>query len=239
MTICFRIKASIFKIKLNDNYPQNHEGQVDEQVDLVPQNLKNFQNNNSIAITQDQSAVRQISERIQIDLPKYLQNIDNITVERFVELETQATIPLLASSFLKDSLINALSNSSLNSTEQFVAEAQKEFTASHQIEIPPCMEYKLSSAVKYVKNYPVDFVVQFKLTGRDGGIQVGKSLLRSKFIPEGMEYVDTFDSNTVIVQGMGKMWVDFVDSTNTFVSMTGIPLQECSKNNECLNTISS
>lgn len=234
----FRIKASIFKFKLDDKYPENLEGQIDEQVDLIPQNLKTFQNNDSISITQDHSAVRQISERILIEVPKYLENIDIVTVERFVELETQATIPFLASSFLKKSLVTALSNSSLNS-ENFVAETQKEFIASHEVAIPPCMEYKMSSTVKYVKNYPVDFIVQFKITGNEGGVKVGQSLLRAKYIPEGMEYLDTFDSNTVIAQGMVKMRVDFVDSTSTFVSVIGIPLQECSRKYECSTSIES
>ncbi len=227
-----RLKASISKIELVGKFTAGNNA-TDCLTSEEIASTSIFRNNGTSTITEEYYGRKEIAESVFIHRPVNFTNFYKVGVEDAVGIDGNPGIPFLKTPTFNQQLISFYS-ADLESTPTWNYTQSRDFHTNQTIEVKRCTEYEVSASVNIVKDYPIEYIVYFKVTGEEDGEQISSVDLRDEHFNEdgddganngSVEYVDILDEYTILAKAKAKMWVTFAkDST---VDGKGSKIESC------------
>lgn len=186
-----------------------------------------FRNNGRAAITQEYSVSKSFTERVELESTTSFSSTHEVFVEAGITAKVSVGIPKAAKLKIEASLkagYKYIYNSGSSSTQRYINETKKVFTAKETIAVPPCTVYDVTSFLKTTQDYPVHYKVFAEVTGSyDNGRPL--SIAEVKGNLGGLKYESTKDATTVIASSVSKLSVDF--GVDTEIVGNGTLIEGC------------
>lgn len=221
----FRLSASIYKFVLPDNAGSlKNQKAYSSSVELATST--SFYNNGPAILRQEYVITKMMTETAYIQKSSSLSNMKSVTTEKEVEVEVALGWSLFTGGF-KDRLKESYSlmyESTNSSSHRISYEEEREFSRRESITVPSCSNYTVHTFEEFNKDYPVDFYVQFKITGLQNGEPMTAEEIMQHYL-YGMEYLGPYDDYTV--RGQQKEVIRASIGVYTGYIGTGNKIKEC------------
>lgn len=224
---CVQLEAKVIKFELTSSVSRARL--LENAIDFELAAKTSFRNNGSATVTQEYQAMKKIVESTEISRSKGFTEMTRVETGEETEWGVSAGLsfgPFSAGSTLRNRVYEAHTmerNSSYQESETYFSQDEREFSVSQTIQISPCTLYEVSSVVKFVEKYPVNYVVTARVSGAYAGIRMTAEGIRERLTS--MDYVEDYDEFTVVAKTYGTIIVDF--GLETLIDGAGVPIQGC------------
>lgn len=229
LTKCMKLEATVIKFEINSD-PASVNA-ISSASDISMSLTTTFRNNGTAIVAEEYSAKKSVIEATETSLMKNYTAMQNWSVETGVTTEFSADIPLVSKATVTASLKSAYNSEEYVSIEEEEIrrrEVTTDFSVNQKIEIGPCTLYNVNSFVRMVQNYPINYKVYSKVSGKVGRKKLSAGEIKLRL--EGLEYLSDFDEYTVIVMGKGTMLMDF--GMEAIIDGAGVPIVDGCQGNK-------
>lgn len=216
-----KLEATVIKFEINSD--PAYVNAISSASDISMSLTTTFRNNGTAIVAEEYSAKKSVIEATETSLMKNYTAMQNWSVETGVTTEFSADIPLVSKATVTASLKSAYNSEeyvSIEEEEIIRREVTTDFSVNQKIEIGPCTLYNVNSFVRMVQNYPINYKVYSKVSGKVGRKKLSAGEIKLRL--EGLEYLSDFDEYTVIVMGKGTMLMDF--GMEAIIDGAGVPI---------------
>lgn len=250
---CVTLKSRITKFKLIPNPSRAAAQSIAQNVDLGTKTY--FYNNGSATLTQEYEAKRTVRETTTMKMSKTISSMSSFEVDAGAEVEVgtgedededeceeqrrngrraeeedkceDKDITIKLQGKLSGSLSKAYSTESPPETEEYsyTHEEETTFSVKQRFQVPPCVQYEVSSTISMVENYPVIYEVYAMITGESSGAKMTAEEVAGQV--DEMTFVEYFDEYTAIFKRTETMTANL--GVETIISGGGSDLPGCDK----------
>lgn len=221
-----RLEASIQKFSLSSNSSFSHE--TPTFIDIEMKTATSYRNMGKGTITKKYRAQKDIRELIEIQRPRGMALLNKVGVADNLILELN-NFPIYASSKVSAALNKAYSYESWPSSrvsEAFLTQKMTGFEVTEDIEMMPCTKHTVTSYVKFIQRSSAEYVLQGILRGKMGVHKMTSAELQQEVGGyAGIEYVQDFDAQAIIVRSRGQVLYDL--GVETEVEGYGTLIEGC------------
>lgn len=185
-----------------------------------------FFNNGPAILRQEYAITKMMTETAYVQKSSSLSNMESVTTEKEVEVDVGLMWKIFKGGFkehLKSSYTSMYETTN-SSSNRISYEEENEFYFRQSIEIPSCTNYTVHTFVEFNMDFPVDYYVQFKITG----IQNGEAMTADEIMQHymyGMQYLGPYDTYTVRGQQRGMIRANL--GVHTSFLGAGVPIKDC------------
>lgn len=197
----------------SQNLTQRKEQPVTINVEM--RTPSTYRNQGKGVATKEYTAQTSIRELVQIQRPSGITAMNKVNISDTLLIQNADDLSVTIGSKILPALRNAYNFESWPSSpasETFKKEEKAEFAVFENIEIPPCSTLTVTSYVKLLQKYPVDYWFLAQVRGKMGLRKLTALELKNEI--DGMEFVEDVDEHTIIVRGHGSALADLGVETN-------------------------
>lgn len=202
---CVSLSSTVTKFEIFTNATRINAESSSSNVALAAKTT--FRNNGNAIVSQMYSAKKQLTDTIETYRVETTSSFHDFQISAGIEFEMSGGIPLIEKTKLTASLSASYEyqkNYSNSDSTKHTTTINIEYEVNQRIKILPCTEYEVTSYVKLLENYPLQYEVYFEVSGvaRDG-TKLEADKLKERL--GGLDYIETKDNYTVVAKGFGSM----------------------------------